>query len=170
MWKVLYGKCPNDVNIQFSATLRHGQKAVIPTLNKCTSQRNHKRYDNSFAVIGHRLWNLIPPNMHTIEDPLHFKEMLTTFVKSFPDEPPVARNSCPNGNSLLVLSEIKAATLLSGWSATVWWPHRGFYEAHQSNQKIKPKWKGSWWIFVLNNTYSGASYHLTWEVKTGVGY
>ena len=41
MWKVLHGKCPNDVNIQFSVTLRHGQKAVIPTLNRSSSQRNH---------------------------------------------------------------------------------------------------------------------------------
>ena len=119
MWKVLHGKCPNDVNIQFSATLRHGQKAVIPTLNKSSSQRNQTLYDNSFAVIGPRLWNLIPPNMHTIEDPLHFKEMLTTFVKSFPDEPLVAGYSCRNGNSLLDWSGIKAAISLSGWSATL---------------------------------------------------
>ena len=41
LWKVLYGKCPNDVNIQFSVTLRHGQKAVIPTLNRSSSQRDH---------------------------------------------------------------------------------------------------------------------------------
>ena len=119
MWKVLHGKCPNNVNIQFSATLRHGQKAVIPTLNKSSSQRNQTLYDNSFAVIGPRLWNLIPPNMHTIEDPLHFKEMLTTFVKSFPDEPLVAGYSCRNGNSLLDWSGIKAAISLSGWSATL---------------------------------------------------
>ena len=75
MWKVLYGKCPNDVNIQFSATLRHGQKAVISTLNKCSSQSNQTLYDNSFAVIGPWLWILIPLNMHTIEDPLHLQRL-----------------------------------------------------------------------------------------------
>ena len=99
-WRRKYGRYPNNVNIQFSATLRHGQKTAIPTLKKSSSQCNQTLYDNSFEVIGPRLWNLIPSNMHTIEDPLHLKEMLTTFVKSFPDEPPVAGYSCRNGNSL----------------------------------------------------------------------
>ena len=45
--------------------------------------------------------------------------MLTTFVKSFPDEPPMAGYSCRNGNSILDLSGMKAATSLSWWSATL---------------------------------------------------
>ena len=40
MWKVLHCKCPNDIGIQFSVTLRHGQKAVVPSIAKSSSQRN----------------------------------------------------------------------------------------------------------------------------------
>jgi hypothetical protein len=87
MWKVLHGKCPNDIDIQFSQSFRHGHKAIVPSIAKASSHRNQVLRENSFTVTGHRLWNVIPPHMHTIEDPLQFKASLTNFVKSFPDEP-----------------------------------------------------------------------------------
>ena len=116
MWKILHGKCPNDVDIQFTETLRHGHKAVVPSIAKSSSQRNQALCDNSFAVTGPRLWNVIPPHMHLIEDPLQFKAELTTFVNSFPDEPPVQGYSRRNGNSLLDWSGDKTVSTLSGGS------------------------------------------------------
>ena len=101
MWKVLHCNCPNDIGIQFSVTLRHGKKAVVPSIAKSSSQRNQALHDNSFAVTGPRLWNVIPTHMHTIEDPMQFKVALTNFVKSFPDEPPAPGYSRRNGNSIL---------------------------------------------------------------------
>ena len=47
MWKVLHCKCPNDIGIQFSVTL------------KSSSQCNQALHDNSFEVTGPRLWNVI---------------------------------------------------------------------------------------------------------------
>ena len=118
MWKVLHCKCPNDIGIQFSVTLRHGQKAVVPSIAKSSSQRNQALHDNSFAVTGPRLWNVIPTHMHTIEDPLQFKVALTNFVKSFPDEPPAPGYSRRNGNSLLDWSGDKTVSIFSGRSTS----------------------------------------------------
>ena len=118
MWKVLHCKCPNDIGIQFSVTLRHGQKAVVPSIAKSSSQRNQALHDNSFAVTGPRLWNVIPTHMHTIEDPMQFKVALTNFVKSFPDEPPAPGYSRRNGNSLLDWSGDKTVSILSGRSTS----------------------------------------------------
>ena len=119
MWKILHKKCPNDVNIQFTDTLRYGQKAVVPSLSTSSSQRNQTIFDSSFAVMGPRLWNIIPTNLHLIEDPLRFKSLLTEFVTSIPDEPPVTGYCCQNGNSLLNWSAEKTATSLHGWSAVL---------------------------------------------------
>ena len=116
MWKVLHSRCPNDINITFSDSSRHGQRATVPSLSKSCSQRNQSLYDNSLAVIGPRLWNIIPPSLHSIEDPLNFKIKLTEFIRAFPDEPSVAGYKCRNSNSLLDWSGNKAASLLSGWS------------------------------------------------------
>ncbi|KAL5249177.1 hypothetical protein ACHWQZ_G018132 [Mnemiopsis leidyi] len=119
VWKILNGRCPNDVDIKFLESKRHGKKAVVPSLTKSSSKRNQTLYDNSFAVIGPRLWNTIPPNLHSIEDPEHFKSMLTDFFKSFPDKPPIPGYSGRNGNSLLDWNSTKAEPLLCGRSATL---------------------------------------------------
>ena len=109
VWKILHGKCPNDVDIKFNDSLRRGQQALVPTLAKRSSQRNQTLYDQSFAVIGPRLWNMVPPNLHSIENLDNFKSHLADFVKTFPDEPPVPGYSCRTGNSLLEWSAYKAA-------------------------------------------------------------
>ena len=116
MWKILHEHCPNDLNICFSDPSRHGIKAIVPSLNKTSSQRFQSLYDSSFAVIGPRLWNIIPSNLHTIEDPLQFKIKLTAFLKTFPDEPPVSNYCRQNGNSLLDWNMNKAAATLPGRS------------------------------------------------------
>ena len=117
MWKVLHGRCPNDVNVKFSATSRRGHQAVVPSLVKTCSGHNQTLYDSSFAVMGPRLWNLVPVGIRSIESMEQFKSLLTAFVNSFPDEPPVRGYSARNGNSLLEWHYNVAAPLLSGRSA-----------------------------------------------------
>ena len=70
MWKVLHNRCPNDLGIKFTTTPRHGTKAILPPLVKSSSQRNQSLYDGSFAVIGPRLWNIVPKQFHSVADPL----------------------------------------------------------------------------------------------------
>ena len=111
MWKILHYKCPNNINIQFCAPSRLGTKAVIPGISKSSSQHNQTRYDASFAVMGPRLWNIIPGNLHSIDSLLRFKMNLKAFLKTFPDEPPVSGYICRNDNSLLEWNENKASLL-----------------------------------------------------------
>ena len=116
MWKILHGQCPNDINIQFSQSSRHGKKAVIPQLAQSCSQRNQTLQETSFRVMGPRLWNIIPAHINGLEDPLLFKEKLTNFVRTFPDEPSVAGYMCRSGNSLLDWTKNMADSVLPGWS------------------------------------------------------
>lgn len=101
MWKTLQGTCPNDVNIQFNPLSRSGIKAKVPYLNK-TSQKCHQSlYDHSFAVHGPRLWNTIPSNLTLISEFEGFKNSLTKFLLTMPDQPPVRGYVRANDNSVL---------------------------------------------------------------------
>ena len=111
MWKILHQRFPNDPGIHFSTPSRHGINATIPSLSKSSTQRQQSLYDGSFAVMGQRLWNTIPSDLHLIEDPLLLKAKLSAFLKPFPNNPPVQQK-----NSLLDWSMNKAATMLQGRS------------------------------------------------------
>jgi hypothetical protein len=117
MWKTLHNRCPNDLQIQFSVPSRHGIKALLPSLAKSSSQRNQSLYDSSFAVMGPRLWNIIPSQLHSVADPMQFKYKLTEFINRIPDKPPVSGYSCANRNSLLEWSTNMLAAKLEGRSA-----------------------------------------------------
>ena len=114
MWKVLHNLCPNDVKIQFNAPSRHGITAKIPSLSKCSSQHNQTLYDSSFAVLGPKLWNYLPSHLPAIADLVGFKQKLTIFLLSFPDNPPVGGYVTVNNNSLLDWCTNKAEAHLQG--------------------------------------------------------
>ena len=101
VWKILNGVSPNDIGMKFRETSRRGTIAVTPPLVKGCSQRNQSLYDSSFAVLGARLWNIVPVDIKPIRSFLSFKEKLSRFLASFPDNPPVRGYSCTNSNSLL---------------------------------------------------------------------
>ena len=101
MWKVLHGCVPNDLDIKFLNPSRLGIRAVVPNLSKSSSQRNQSLYDQSFAVMGPRLWNFLPGNLHALADLQQFKNALTDFLNTIPDTPPVSGYSGANTNSLL---------------------------------------------------------------------
>ena len=119
MWKILNDKCPNDVNVQFMAPSRRGIKSAVPRLNRQSSMKNQTLYDNSFAVMGPRLWNTLPAELTKVTGKDAFKHRLTQFMLSFPDEPPIRGYSCSNGNSIIDWCMGEADRMLLGWSGDV---------------------------------------------------
>ena len=119
MWKTLHGICPNDLQIKFTDHSRLGIKAVVPAIARAAKQRNQTLYENSFAVLGPRLWNTLPKDLTVINCQQTFKEMLSSYVSSISDLPPVRGYTCPNRNSLLDWHQNKAVALQSGWLATM---------------------------------------------------
>ena len=117
MWKTLHGICPNDLQIKFTDHSRLGIKAVVPAIARAAKQRNQTLYENSFAVLGPRLWNTLPKDLTVINCQQTFKEMLSSYVSSISDLPPVRGYTCPNRNSLLDWHQNKALALQSGWLA-----------------------------------------------------
>ena len=82
-------RIPNDLKIVFRPPSRTGIRAVIPPLNRMSRQFNVSLYENSFAVVGPKLWNTIPENLTTIHSQDSFKNKLTSWMKGLPEEPPV---------------------------------------------------------------------------------
>ena len=101
VWKILNGVSPNDIGMKFRETSRKGTIAAIPPLVKGCSQRNQSLYYGSFAVLGARLWNLVPAEIKSLRTFIAFKEKLSRFLATFPDNPPVRGYSCAHSNSLI---------------------------------------------------------------------
>ena len=101
MWKILHNVVPNCCKIEFIDTSRHGTKAVIPSLSKCSSPRNQTLYDGSFAVRGPKLWNKVPAAIKAEKTFDGFKVSLSKFLALIPDHPPVSGYTCSWSNSLV---------------------------------------------------------------------
>jgi len=112
MWRILHQNVSGDViSVVFQPPSRNGIRAKVPGLSKSSLQRHQSTYDNSFAVKGPRLWNSIPSNLTLIADFNVFKCMLTNFLLTVPDKPPVRGYCYSNHNSLL-----DWGTNRNGWS------------------------------------------------------
>ena len=68
MWKILHHHTSNDINVQFVSRPRLGNFAVVPSAYKYSSAANQSLYDNSFAVTGPKLWNVMPYHLNSISD------------------------------------------------------------------------------------------------------
>ena len=101
MWKILHEVVPNCCDVKFKETPRQGAVAVIPPLSKTSSPSNQSLYDRSFAVLGPKLWNKVPPEIKAAKSFDIFKCSLSTFLSLIPDNPPVAGYSCTWSNSLV---------------------------------------------------------------------
>ena len=88
-WKIANGEAPNDINMQFKDTPRLGKKAVIPPINRTAQRSVATHYENSFGVCATKLWNLLPAHVNSQPALEPFKVALGTFLKGFPDTPPV---------------------------------------------------------------------------------
>ena len=61
MWKIRHSLSPNDLQISFPENnFRLGPLAVIPRLHTSSRAKFQTLYDNSFAVVGPKLWNILP--------------------------------------------------------------------------------------------------------------
>ena len=102
MWKIIHDKVPNDINIEHYQSGRLGVRCRIPNLPNSASRLAKSTYDSSFAVVGPKLWNILPPDINTIDSLESFKRRLTSYIKDrFPDHPPVHGYVRSNSNSLL---------------------------------------------------------------------
>ena len=68
-------------------------------------------YDASFAVIGPKLWNVLPEDINVFEKEVTFKIELTKFIYKLRDQPPVQGYLRNHGNSL-----VEEAGLHMAWS------------------------------------------------------
>ena len=100
MWKLLDGGCPNEINVRFKPPSRLGIQAVIPPMTAGARQANQTRFDESFAVVGPRLWNCLPANLTRITSEAKFKTQLTNFLKLLLDQPPVTGYPRSHSNTL----------------------------------------------------------------------
>ena len=100
MWKYLNKLVPNDIGVQFYVSLRRGIQAVLPSIPRCR-RRIITQYDSSFAVVGPKLWNVLPAELNQINDFDMFKGKLTKLVLTVPDRPPILGYARANNNSLV---------------------------------------------------------------------
>ena len=99
MYKILHNITPNDLGIIFQTSERRGIHIRIPNIHKDASMKYISQYDSSFPVRGAMLWNTLPPHITAKPTMESFKYSLTTYLRSFPDNPPIQGLS--NRNSLL---------------------------------------------------------------------
>ena len=114
MWKILNEIASSDLNIQFVTPPRFGNLAKIPSARKNSTAANQSLFDNSFAVQGPKLWNAIPYHLNVIQDLQLFKDRLTKFMLSLPDEPPIRGYATLNSNFLLCWRNDRGTTSLWG--------------------------------------------------------
>ena len=101
MWKIRHGLTSNDIQINFVDNNRHGTIAKVPPLQRGCKMRHRSVLENSFAILGPRIWNCIPGHIRKWVTLDLFKRHLTTFVLKVPDQPPIRGYSSPNSYSIL---------------------------------------------------------------------
>ena len=100
VWKIEHNVLPNNVNLIFRETSRHGTTCIRPLGNSKHSSINTLRF-NSFASRASALYNVVPPNIKSLTTLTTFKPALDVFLNSFPDTPPTPGYTGQNRNSVL---------------------------------------------------------------------
>ena len=95
------GEVPNDLGIEFHPPGRLGINTVVPPLSGNSSRRAQAKYDESFVVIGPKLWNVLPADVSGMVNPWAFRRVLSEWCLKRPDRPPVAGYRRLDDNSLL---------------------------------------------------------------------
>ena len=101
MWKIRHGLTSKDLQITFVDNNRHGTIAKVPSLQRGCKIGHRSLQENSFAIMGPRIWNCIPGHIRKRDTLDLFKKHFTTFVLKVPDKPPIRGYSSPNSNSIL---------------------------------------------------------------------
>ena len=87
--------------MQFVERRRFGIQATVPSLKTSASSKAKACYDKSSHVKAAQLWNLLPATTKDLDSLDKFKISLSTFLRRFPDKPPVTGYSTANRNSFL---------------------------------------------------------------------
>ena len=101
VWKMLNNHAPNNIEMTFYQHERHGTRANVPAYNYRAQKSVASAYDDSFGIKAARLWNILPKVVNQQKTLDGLKVNLGTFLKKFPDTPPVPGYSSQNRNSLL---------------------------------------------------------------------
>ena len=101
MWKILYSKVPNDLDLEFIHRNDH-IKAVLKPLPRC-SARAQSLYEDSFVIYGVKLWNIVPRTATIVDSFPAFKVVVDAFLEGIPDRPPLEGYPYTSSNSLLEL-------------------------------------------------------------------
>ena len=90
----------------FSLPSRLGIRAEVPRICKSSSEHNQSLYDNSFAVIGPRIWNTLPGQLHQLADLSSFKNKLTEYLNT----------NTPVSGYIVVQTETLFARVVGGYA------------------------------------------------------
>ena len=100
MWKIYKGIIPNNLNLAFYETSRHGVKCRRPRYNQRSRYISTVKF-NSFVSNGPALFNIVPTKIKEAKTVNSFKAKLQKFLQTFPDTPPIPNYTAQNRNSLL---------------------------------------------------------------------
>ena len=109
-WQTITGHVPTCIveSMYFVESGRFGVQAIILALKKRTTSKVKACYDRSVHVKAAQLWNLLPSKDFDSLD--KFKISLSTFLRNFPDKPPVIGYRTANHNFIgLVQPERRTA-------------------------------------------------------------
>ena len=109
---MITGTVPNFIDEKYRVTTLHsarrGLLCCIPLLNRNAMARYKSLKDESFAVMGPRLFNSIPPDLRDLNLSLDsFKSKLDKFLMKIPDKP-TAPNYHQASRSNSIVNQIEA--------------------------------------------------------------
>ena len=101
VYKIINKRAPNDLQMKFYQSARRGICCKLPPLVKKCKPKYQNQYDQSFHIVGGKLWNLIPKIIKRKPSLDSFKTALSKYNAQFPDHPPVP--GIASDNSLLTV-------------------------------------------------------------------
>ena len=100
MWKIHNGVTPNDLNLEFYETPRHGVMCKRSPINHQSNRAAQSMREHHFCHQGAKLFNLLPKELKEVNTLCKFKATLDNYLSQVPDEPPVKGYPHRNTNSI----------------------------------------------------------------------
>ena len=99
MYKIFTGLLPNNINLSFYETYRHGPRCRRKKLTSKYHSVNTLR-TSSFSDVGASLFNILPRKLKAAKTLETFKAKLDILLRSLPDCPPIQGYVRQNTNSI----------------------------------------------------------------------
>ena len=100
MFKIATGLVPNNMNLEFYETRRHGLNCRKPKLKATMAHLSTVRL-HYFTFRGPAIYNILPAHVKQAETLQQFKTRLDKYLKAIPDLPPTPGYPTLNKNSIL---------------------------------------------------------------------